>query len=101
MLEDSIKFSIGGTFAGFSSIGVVVWLWLAMFIIIKTNKVAAHSWTDTQKEQHNKMLILCCVFAVIISAISYFYIDNRLMNHGYSVTTKVTNVNIYKTYTKE
>ncbi|MGF1832086.1 hypothetical protein L4D04_23720 [Photobacterium angustum] len=99
-LTNIITYSVSTPLVGISLFGVVVWLWLAMFIIIKTNKVAAHSWTKTQKEQHNKMLILCCAIAVIISAISYFYIDNRLINHGYSVTTKVTNVNIYKTYTK-
>ncbi|WP_394167974.1 hypothetical protein [Photobacterium piscicola] len=100
-LTNVIKYSVSAPFVGISLFGVVIWLWLAMFIIIKTNKVAAHSWTDVQKKQHNKMLISCCVIAVIISAISYIYIDNRLMDNSYTVTTKMTNVNIYKTYTKK
>ncbi|PSU20602.1 hypothetical protein [Photobacterium kishitanii] len=100
MLASSIKFSVGGAFAGFSSIGVIVWIWLAFITAIKTNKVATNSWTDNQKKKHNKMLISCCVIAAIISSISYVYIDNRLMNNGYTVKTKVTNVNIYKIYTK-
>ncbi|KJG03913.1 hypothetical protein UB33_21670 [Photobacterium angustum] len=100
MLANSIKFSVGGTFAGFSSIGVIVWTWLAFITAMKTNKKASNSWNDKQKKMHNKMLISCCVVAVIISSISYFYIDNRLMNNGYTVKTKYTNVNIYKTYTK-
>lgn len=100
VLEPIVKLSIGDSLGGFCFIGFLTWSWSALFTALKTNKKALYVWTDKINYMFKIIGVLFLILGLLSATISYLMINDKLLSEGYSVSTKYTNINIYKVYSR-
>ncbi|PSU88465.1 hypothetical protein C0W35_20665 [Photobacterium kishitanii] len=99
-LLPTVKLSIGGTLGGIIGLGILIYSWSIFFTILKTGKATKYSWSKRKIKVQNSIMTFFFIAGFIVSALTYFIVNDQLLSDGYSVKTKYTNMGIYKTYTK-
>ncbi|PSU89921.1 hypothetical protein C0W35_18110 [Photobacterium kishitanii] len=95
-----VKLSIGDALGGFMIIGLIIYLWSGFFTVMKTGVQVKFSWSKRKIKVQNGIMLFFFIVSFIVTALTYFIVNERLLSEGYSVKTKYTNMGIYKTYTK-
>ena len=100
VLAPVVKLSVGSSFAGIGGLGTLFYLWVGWFVAVKANKKAI--LVISKRKQ--KILTMACgislVLGGVVSLFTYVAVNDHLTNNGYPVETKLTNMNIYNTYTR-
>ena len=99
-LSHVVKLSFGDALGGFMSIGLIIYLWSGLITVIKTGVQVKYSWSKRKIKVQNRIMLFFFIVSFIVTALTYFIINDRLLSEGYSVKTKYTNMGIYKTYIK-
>ena len=99
-LIPNVRLSIGGTLGGIIGLGVLIYSWSMFFTVMKTGKATKYSWSKKKVKVQNVIMIFFFLVSFIVTALTYFIVNDRLLSEGYLVKTKYTNMGIYKTYTK-
>ncbi|EAS64559.1 hypothetical protein VAS14_02548 [Photobacterium angustum S14] len=100
MLMPNVRLSIGGTLGGIIGLGLLIYSWSMFFTVIKTGRATKYSWSKRKIKVQNRIMLFFFIASFIVTALTYFIINDRLLSEGYSVKTKYTNMGIYKTYIK-
>lgn len=99
-LSSAVKLSVGDALGGFMTIGLIIYLWSGLATVIKTGIQVKYSWSKRKIKIQNRIMLFFFIVSLIVTALTYVIINDRLLSKGYSVKTKYTNMGIYKTYTK-
>ena len=99
-LDPIIELSIGDALGGIMIIGLVIHAWSMFFTVIKTGSATKYSWSKRKIKVQNRIMLFFFIVSFIVTALTYFIINDRLLSEGYLVKTKYTNMGIYKTYIK-